>query len=288
MIRIIIVLLFINTIYLVADDQPDRWDLQLHQHSQDTNFLYKPALFMYTNPKDSNSSYQIDMALSVVYLPGNSDLEIKAGYEIHKNTLIEKTQDSESINIVASTYTNHSNCSDNICTDNVNSSVSINFVKDNTKHTESILTIFEATGINTKLHMNHITASFPFYWAPVIGLEYENIIESKDNKTGSLGRLYGHLEMGLYPFFNELKGRLLLSTSYSYWVDFNKDKKLQITDDRHILRNAKLSYDLTPKGNKIYGKDIDIILELSWVNGEDPRNKKEKQEYTQFGLGIKF
>lgn len=289
---ILISLLLRANIVFAVEKTEDRFDIKLSQHGRDKNKIGKPALIQFTYPEDKERSYLVDAALKGIYAPAGTDLEVSGILEIHKNTLVDKEYDTSTISIMAGKYLLKSDCTDvpgltgiKTCKNNLFGDASISYQKDNERDKESILAILEFSGTAADWYLNnvHPTSNFPAYWSPTFGLEYENFIKSVDGKEGDLGRLYGNFEIGIYPFFNDLKGRLSLTISYSLWIDFSKDDDLGIEDDSHNFRRADVYYLLTPNDNKVA-----VSLVLSWFDGEDPRNKKPNQEYIQFGLGIKY
>ena len=286
----LILLIGSNSVH--SSDSGDRFDFKLSQHSRDKNKISKPALIQYTNPKDKKESYLLDAAIKAVYAPSGSSIETTGMIEVHKNTLIDKEQDTLSLGVMVGKYLIESGCTNipgvvgvKVCKNNLFGDASVSYQKDNENEKKSVLAVFELSGTVADWYLNnvHAKSNFPVYWSPIFGLEYEDYITSNDSKEGSLGRLYGNIEIGVYPFFSELEGRLSFTFSHSYWSDFGKDEALKIEDDTHKLNKANISYQVTPSDSKVA-----VSLNLSWLDGENPRTKKADQQYTQFSIGVKF
>jgi hypothetical protein len=256
--------------------------ITLRAHSTDKNLTAKPALVQYTDADGKDSSYLLDAALKYTSRDFAPGFDLAMALEAHKNTLVTRKQDTRSVKLIGS-YQWRTDCGVR-CVDSVDLDGTMEYQDDSAKDNESSLVYFELAGVNEDLRLNAIgTEALPWYWAPTVGVEYEDFNKSAAGNTGDLIRLYSDLEIGFYPFFETLEGRLSLSGNYSHWRDSGKDSSLQISDDSHELTQISLRYSLTPADSK-----IGVALSLDWLDGENPRTKKEDQQYFQIGLGIKI
>lgn len=284
--------LIISIHSFVALSETDHLSVTLRQHSSDKNKIGKPALIQYTNPDDRESSYLLDAALKGIYAPSNSELEFSGAIEAHKNSLMDKKQDTLTLGFAASSYLKKwglipipDQPEVRLYKNNLFGDVAIKYQIDNENQKESVLTVAELSGLIEEIYLNEVsaTSNFPAYWSPILGIEYEKFVKSDAGQTGDVGRYYGNLEIGAYPFFNNLDGRLALAASYSHWQDFAKDEALAIEDDSHVLKKISMLYRLTPEES-----NVAVSISLSWLDGEDPRNKMPLQKYTEFGIGILY
>ncbi|WP_316364690.1 hypothetical protein [Candidatus Thiodiazotropha sp. CDECU1] len=272
-------------LYTTLSHSQEEFSWSIRQHSRDKNLTSKPALIQRTSPDEGDSSTSLDLAIKGSYLPQGSDREFSLTLERHKNTLITKEQD-----LSALVFAVEDSWGD--LTDGYSFIPEFSFAHktDKKKDSKSLLAIGELTGIWGKAGINYLKGSddFKWYWAPTVGLEYENIIDAEDNNEGNVSRFYTDIDITFYPFFKKLdNGRLSLFYSYSYWNDFSEDDDIDDGDDTHKLKAYGISWQLTESPPKNQ-QGIVVSLEIKWVDGEDPRNNKSSQEYNQIGIGILY
>ena len=274
----------------------------LSQHSIDKNKTSKPAMLQYTNPDEGKSSYNIDGALSYLHTPDKTpnDMTLEYGFSIegHKNTLTDKLQDTLAVKAhgfmqlleggcVSTTAVidgvTHTVPGVEVCTNALWGSVALGHQTDNEKNTESIQLINEYTGVFKDLNINVPPSEGTYwFWSPTIGLEYEDFIKAPDNKKGDLMRIFARIDATLVPLPKDFDA-LSFSFSFANWKDFNKDSSLDIADDSHSLKQFSMSYRLTPKDYP-----LEVSLEYTWFDGENPREKKIEQKYSQIGFGFSY
>lgn len=281
---------FLTTEYSLAEDN---FSWSLRQHSRDKNLISKPAQIQFVDSKDKDNSYNIDAAIKRTFAPENSNKEYAVSYEVHKNTLIDEEQDVQSINGLVGGYVTKWGCETDsgitVCPNALQYDASISYQNDSENDKESILLVTELDVLNPKYRIGnwHGEPKHHWYWAPTLGLEYEDFIDADDGAEGEVGRLYGKVEFGYFPFKKEFDSRIQFSMSFSQWEDFAEDDRLDTDDDSHRNRSATLSYQITENNDDDSKKPV-ISISLEYMNGEDPRNKKLDQEYTSLAIGILF
>ncbi|MCG7868228.1 MAG: hypothetical protein JAY74_17925 [Candidatus Thiodiazotropha taylori] len=272
-------------LYTSSSHSQDEFSWSIRQHSRDKNLTSKPALIQRISPDKGDSSTSLDIAIKGNYLPKDSSREFSLTLEKHKNTLITKEQ-----NLSALVFAVEDSWGE--LTDGYSFIPELSFAHktDKKKDSKSLLAIGELSGIWGKAGVNYLKGkdNFKWYWAPTIGLEYENIIDAEDNNEGNVSRLYTDVDITFYPFFKQLdNGRLSLFYSYSYWKDYSEDDEIDDGRDTHKLKAYGISWQLTdsPTMNQ---QGIVVYLEMKWIDGEDPRNNKDNQKYNQIGIGVLY
>ena len=246
---------------------------KLRAHSSDKNKIGKPATVQYVDA-DSEDSYSIDAALTYLFLSSASETDWSLGIEAHKDTLIDKEQDTLEFYVSADRQWLSKKAN------TLSMAITPKYQRNGEKDSESFLLISEFWGSVDSLRLNGFGPGDSYwYWAPTFGIEYENVLEDDDDQEGDLFRIYGQMEVAGWI----IKDELSFSLSHSVWRDVSKDDDLGIADDTHELSEASIKYSL---GETKSGGEFSIAVD--WLNGENPRTKKQDQRYTRLSFGVKF
>ena len=265
-------------------DIPVVWSLA--KHSRDKNLISKPATLQYTFPDNGRSSYSIDGALKATFLPDNSDCEYSLAIEDHKNSLIDKKQDSLSAVLGVETSVGDLETKGYVLIPDV----SVAYNSDRVKKNSSLLIIGQLSAAHGRLGINKLKGNdiIKAYWVPTIGVEYRNVLDSEDDITGNVTRSYVNVAATVYPLYEVLdNGRLSITISFTNWLDLSESSAIDSGADSHDLFKCGISWELTdkpPEGTK----KISVTLGLEWLDGEDLRDNKEQQRYGQVSLGFKY
>lgn len=259
----------------------------INRHSTDKNLTTKPALFQYTDPSSGDSSKLIDISIAYAFSKENSNKEFSFAIELHQNTLTDKEQDTLSFKANMFTDFVSKDCKKNgqestYCAEQLFGTYSLSFQQDLVKNTESIIFINEYVGQYPALKINSLlNENNRWNWSPIAGIELEEVIKAEEDREGFVGRLYLGSDLNLKPFIGKNSKKLIITLSYRHWENFGKDERLAIVKDSHNLKTVKVSYPLAKS------KNFTLSLELARFDGENPREKKEKQVYNQVALGFK-
>ncbi|MCP4746382.1 MAG: hypothetical protein GY874_09620 [Desulfobacteraceae bacterium] len=258
------------------------WNYYLRRSAINKSTLEKPAQFQITLPEDNEDSYAIDLGLSALspsILYKESLWEFALTGEYHRNTQIEKKQ--EVLLLGASTLGVIGDITEQPWS--ILPKSSIDFKHDEISDSESILISLNSSVVYLPFWIGKITGTnlLGFLWQPLIGLEYENIFEAKDDApTGDILRGYAFFDIAVYPLRTLIQERLELSVIAKVWHDLHESSDLDGDNDSYDLIEYSATYYLDE--NKHYA------LALCHFDGENPTTGFQQQKFTQVSFKMKF
>ena len=275
-------LLFSFSFFLCTAASAYPWSVKLRRSIINKNILEKPAQIQATFPDDADDSYSIDAGLNIIS-PGiklnESVWEFVATGEWHRNTQTEKEQDSLIFSLsaigVVGDISEKRWC--------LLPQGSLKYKNDRIKVNESILISIDSGAVFLPINLGKIVGpnELGFLWQPRIGLEYENIIEAKnENATGDVFRAFGAIDVAFYPWRNTLGERLVVSAIIKYWLEFSEDEAIDDGKNNYTFRKYSLRYYLNKKKN--------YAIAIERVDGSNPTESLTEQKFTQIAFQVKF
>ena len=288
-----------NSIYLRGDVAES---LSLRRSLVDKNGATKPAFVRYTEPAGEMREYQIDAGLSLDFIADSPLLEgdLLIGTEVHKNTFLEKEQDSSTISFsYEPTLASWGSADQGL--GELMARVLVSYKRNLVKSAESAIPTVEFDWLNKSLSIGTYSddfesARFPYQTNVSFGVHQESILDAAEgDPTGGITRAYVATELAIYfgdlpwktPKDGKLKdpeldfsygARLLLE--HTYWNEFSKSRDLDTGNDDLELFRATLEIGLTEENQ--------VSLGLTYQNGEDPLNGLEDQEFLALGFNFRF
>ncbi len=284
------------------------WDITLRDKAKEPPKRESGAKLLYTNPDTGDSSYVIDGAINLTKRDRgvNNLYSHNIALELHRNTQTDKEVDTK---MLSYSYGNQWLSDKEKTTSYHKAPIKVSYKVDDIKKTESI---GASVSYYPEIHINENKKSVfnidkdifiggweigrphpsRISWQPNIGLFFENVIKSDKVDKGSVARL----NAGVSVYINLLKDRLItdpkdknkeigvetlvLTLSYQYWNDIEKDEDTFGADDTHSMRVYKISYPIDRSG--------DMKIYLSHLDGGNPIKGKPEQEYSEIGLEFKL
>ncbi len=264
----------------------------LRQSFQSTSEKAEPAFITYTNPKNSQASWAVNAAIGYKFEPTTKALTIDPYFEFHRNTIIDKEQYNWQTGISAEWMTQDLHTKGW-------SPVLIGaekYNKDKIKEVSSMqgnlyfTPLFKNKGGALKYFwLPHATTNLGsllhFYYAPYIGLEHENRIQTPDKTyKGNIYRVL--LRVNPTLFFHtkndDVLDRVALTMDYQYRNDFSKSVD-DLSSDDHRFFTASLLYTFFKTAD-----DKSAKIGFDYVNGENPSKGFQKQSFYAVTLKIKL
>ncbi len=197
-------------------------DFALRHSAVDKNAVEKPAQFLITLPDEGESSYAINAAVSMshaVLLIGNSLWDFSVAAEYHRNNQTDKEQNSAIASAgflgVVVFDTNNSF--------GVLPQLTSRFKRDQVKHQSSLGAVLDLDLLWPNAAIGQIVRLAPcralgVLWQPRAGLDFESVFTSPgDTLNGTVLRLYGGVELALYPLPGEAGEYVELYASIEGW-----------------------------------------------------------------------
>jgi hypothetical protein len=281
-----------ETISIKAQDSCTvQYDWKLRNSFQSEDLKSKAAMFTYTKPKNGNESYLIDAALGL-QMSWRPDLSMNVFGEYHRNTLVDKAQNTIQGGLASEWYTNSTF---NIDASDQNSRTAIiNFTakysNDIINKVESIQSTGEITVLFTRLNrtnyflpnvINKIDNFCSILYFPSLGYEWEGRIQSKNDSTkGNIVRAVGKVNISIFPLPICLKSRIELFGDFAYRYDVINSTKY--TEYSHPWLQSGVNFVISDD------KKIAIKLSCSYNKGANPAQGLKDQEYVLIALTIKI
>lgn len=251
----------------------------------------EPATLTIVFPQDTSSSnsYNVNLAIGIDLFNENELFSLDPTFELNKNTLISKEQDVVKYGFAFEW--------DLLDMDDTNWTPNIfgkaNYKNDEIRMTESLeamiyLTpLFQGTGLSpTKFYIpERITdlGFLEFNYNPYIGIEYENKYSSDSETEEGITRLYFRLKANLLVLPDQTNRNL--SIAYNYYFRYDTEDSNNFNSRSHPLTTVSLSY----KFSEIAGKtNSSASIGIDYINGENPSNGFEEQEYFSLVLKLKY
>lgn len=270
-------------------------NLTLRKSFQSKNDKAEAASITFNKPKDTVGSWAVDAAIgyNVLSRVTKTTITLDPYLEFHKNTLVKKKQDSREAGLALQwqlcNLDNNGHGSSPILIS------ALKYNQDRVKGNESfrgniyITAFFETPADKNFLIPNKVVTFghvFDFYYAPYIGLEYEDRLKTLTMAAkGHIWRWYGRINpvISLFPGIPDLQGKIELTADYQYRGDFSKTVT-EIQSNRHEYFTAGASYAFFQ--NTAGTKSAKIGLDF--VNGEDPTANFAQQSYYALSLKVKL
>lgn len=252
----------------------------------DKNVASKPAQLQVTMPKDQDRSYAVDFGLGYTHTTSKTErrqTDLTLGAEYHRNTLADKKQDTTLVSLALEKQLGNFVPDKGTPDDTVYfPTLAAKYKKDRIKGTQSIMPILSATLASKPLRIGTVNgSSVGWIWQPTLGTEWERVYRAANNApTGSTGRLWGSLDLDVFPLFRRSGSQLDLALTGRIWYDASQSRALDTGRDRHYLRKATLTYFID--------KDQHFGIGLDRVSGENPSEGQPNQHYTQLSLKLKL
>lgn len=260
----------------------------------------KPAVFSLTIPDEKDASYLINGALGLNWIglfadPTLTESELHTFVEYNRNTLIDKEQNQFQTGLSFQSVINL-NYIGLTPTINANAKYVNDFIKEVESFQSSFIVSPKITGVkNTpgKFWVPDNIVAFgsnkpiQFEYIPAIGIETESRADS-DNETlnGDKVRLLYKFEANFYLFKKtDDKGRLesyrlILSVDYQFRNEFYDDTEDNLENGNFLQCGANYSL--------LKNKNIEVKVGLDYVNGANPSEAFEEQDYYSLNLKIKI
>jgi hypothetical protein len=284
-------LLVLSPFILKAQGKP-KFQLKLRQSFQSEDSKPEPASFTYTKPKDSKASYLVDAALGV-NLINKPNLGLNLFGEYHRNTLIDKEQNSIQSGLAIEWYTNNTfNTNSSL----INSKTAIlNFTAKYSKNIIDTTHSLQITAEITPLFLrgsfkkvllpndyhNHIGTVFDFLYFPAAGFENQYTFQAaNDSAKGNVFRGVAKIYLGIKPLPKLFKSKIELFGDFAERYDFLNTTKFN--ERNHPLMQTGINFILLETASK-YAK-----IGASFNKGSNPAQGLKDQEYYLISLKVKI
>jgi hypothetical protein len=275
--------------------------ITLRKSFKSSNARAEAAAFTFNKPKESPASWAADAAIGIqlfnaLFKRSPLIMTLNPYIEYHKNTLVDKEQDSREAGIATQWQTNALPLrgpgfspifilSEKYNEDRVKGNYSM---RGNLYFTP--LFPRKDSGFLSFITPNNIALGidslFDFQYAPYIGLEHENRTNTgKVEAKGHIYRWYARINpvISFFPTRPNLRGRIEVSADYQYRWDFSKNVQ-EIGRDTHEYFTIGFSYAFFKNGDGSKAAKIGF----DFVNGEDPTANFEEQSYYAITLKVKL
>lgn len=266
---------------LQADSPAWLKNLQVRSTTSDLNAIEKPASIQWTDPSGpSNSTYSVDAGIRYLYEPSEA-WKLYPSIEFHKQTLTTKRQDTRLAGLTAAWIPLDINPRADGWTPVIG--LDGKFKDDRVADAEGALLKASATAVAPELLMGMAGGPpcLEFLWQPGVAAVFQSSNDANGaGDSGTVERLAGSMEVGLYPFGEELRKNLELRSSITYWRDLSQHGGFDGSkEDRRVFKAGMTYY---------FDADQHFGVSLDYVNGEDPELSLPDQEYLQLALKVKF
>jgi hypothetical protein len=251
----------------------------------------EPAEFSYTKPNDGKESYLVDLALGYDF--NNSDTKSYTLFaEYHRNTLIDKEQNSFQTGFSYELFTNATFSLDatrkNSHRSIFNVTAKYNYNDIDTLHSAQLVADFTKfynthSWLGKIIPHNNITLckEFAFQYSPSISLENEYVINAPiETNKGFIMRGVGNLFVGLYPLANTLNSKLELFFNIHERYDLINSISKEERNTKLIETGANFTI--------LSNRKKSAILGASYNKGSNPLKGLKEQEYVIVALKVRL
>ena len=252
-----------------------------------------PASISYTNPDHGEKSYTIDAGFSLeramLCLDKQAQWDTAFTLEVHKNTEIEKKQDTRAVSL---SFLGNIDLGKSDGTGIYKESWFprgyVSYKENRVKQTHSEVLALKARyrndgwGATNFLQLGDVGR---VVWIPDGGIMYEHTSSGSDTPSTGVSRCYVGIGIDYWPWFRTSWGKdIHAGITTKWWYDVHRSAALNDTAKTHKFRNPYLAFRVW--GDEHSSGSIDARFD--YVNGEDVETGLENQIYRQFGLKFAF
>lgn len=277
-------------------DPADRYCLHLRRSVADKNAVKKPAQLQFTDAVHGDSSWSTDVGLTLS-MPVNfgSDWQFEWGgsAEYHRQTATSKEQNSLLVGLKSSLLLGDITEAPHWGAFLDGKLQYKQDLEKNSKGMQILLDLVPVKPLGVVRFGQVMDLWSPskergkewlqLLLQPVVGFGYDGVYDAPTGKSsGDIGRFYSNIEAVLYPAggFGLLDKRIELFVQYSNWVLLGASNDLGSSGDTKDLFKTGARYYFD--SNRNFG------VSLSYLDGQNPREAKPKQEFWQAALELKF